>query len=312
MFLKSLLFSTVFTFFGYQLYAQASGDAGIGTIGNFDETYHDSASAKKYEADLLFNYATANGGLSYYQPQVNLRKFNKNGSFLELRLPVSIINQSSTNTTTSGMGDILVTYNGNLAIKNKQIKFSLGTRISFSNSFLGNDSTTFSEPMAQQPGLGTIDLLAAANYDLNPYLSAAVGIQVPVINYNKNIGQGLNQNGTPGGFIVNDFHRQPDVMLKLIGHYGPAKFKLNGGLTGIIHLGDDYYSASTGATYFEGNYYLRNSLGIYLNANLSLNYIINKRVIIGLFYSQSLVSPDTNSGGLARNWIISPKVTYAF
>ena len=158
--------------------------------------------------------------------------------------------------------------------------------------------------MTLQTGLGTTDLVAAASYDICPYLSVGSGIQLPLLQYNKN--------NTPlytfGAVVVNGngYRRKSDALLKLTGHYTTGKLKLNGGLLGIFHLADDYYNT------VYGKYALINSKGTTINWNIDASYPFAKKYMINLLYAAPVKTRSNIPDGLARSKISSVKITYAF
>jgi hypothetical protein len=296
----------VFAFIEPTVSAQGCSDGGICTIGNYGND-HPQASGKpvtKHELDLLFTMATHGKQERFFQPQINYRLFRKNNSYFEFRVPLNVATNKWYGVTTTGIGDIIATYNNKL-FQSRQpvISYSLGLRISLTDATKKDERNVASYPMSLQTGLGTTDLLIAANYAPIKYLSLGGGLQVPIWQYNKN-----KAVFSPGieSFKGEGYRRRPDALLKLTGHYSIHKLKLNAGVLSIFHLGEDYYK-----TYF-GNYYLDGSSGITLNWNVEAGYSFGKKWMIGLTVAQPFKTRAYIPDGLARSRIISPRISYVF
>ena len=287
--------------------SQGCSDAGVCTIGNFyaNHTLMMPAKKDKNEIDLAFNYGAHLKDERFYQLQANYRLIKSNGSFFEFRLPFNIAKNTSSGISVNGIGDMVSTYNSKFSIaKTKHIDYSLGFRVSFSNADKSDGKNKYTYPMTLQTGLGTTDLVAAASYDICPYLSVGSGIQLPLLQYNKN----NIPLYTLGAVVVNGngYRRKPDALLKLTGHYTTGKLKLNGGLLGIFHLADDYYNT------LYGKYALINSKGTTINWNIDASYPFAKKYMINLLYAAPVKTRSNIPDGLARSKISSVKITYAF
>lgn len=287
--------------------SQGCSDAGICTAGNFyaNHAFTPAKKKQKNEIDFAFNYGAHLKDERFYQLQANYRFIKSDGSFFEFRLPFNIAKNTSSGVSVNGIGDIVTTYNNKFSIgKTKHIDYSLGFRLSFSNADRNDRTSMYSYPMTLQTGLGTTDLIVAASYDICPYLSAGTGIQVPLLQYNKNIIPLYTLNGA----VVNGdgYRRKSDALLKLTGHYTTGKLKLNGGVLGIFHLNDDYYNT------VYGKYDLINSKGTTINLNIDASYPLGKKYMIGLLYAEPIKTRSNIPDGLARSRILNTKLTYAF
>ncbi len=305
--IKKIIGLSLLSFYTHTAMAQGCSDAGVCTIGDFYA--HQIAAAKKAflknELDIAFTYGTHGQYERFYQPQVNYRRIMRDGSFLEFRLPLSIASNSALNKTTSGIGDLTATYNSRFDLmKDHPLKYSLGLRISFSSADKKDSKNDYSYPMSLQTGLGTTDLLAAASYDFGKYISVGTGLQIPVIQYNKNV---IIFDFFSNPLVTaSDYHRKSDALLKLTGHYQWGKIKINGGALAIFHLGDDYYDLGS------QKYFLKGSGGTTLNWNIEPSYAVTKKLMIGILYAEPFKTRINIPDGLARSRIVSPKVTYSF
>ncbi len=290
--------------------AQGCSDAGFCTAGNFsahdiDANGTTKKSVHKNEVDISFNYGTHGKNEVFYQPQINYRAIKNNGSFFEIRLPVNIAKDKSTGVSTSGIGDIIASYNNRFSVgKKDKIDYSVGVRVSFYDASKGNPVKIESYPMFLQSGLGTTDLIAVINYDIVKYLSIGTGVQVPLIQYNNN--KIIIQPLLIGNWVGDGYRRKPDALLKLTGHYKTGKLKLNAGVLGIFHLANDYYNSSM------GKYTLQNSKGTTINWTADFSYAIADKCSFSLLYAEPLQTRKNIPDGLARSRIIIPKFTFGF
>ena len=309
--MRKSVFISILSCFAQATMAQGCSDAGVCTIGDFYAKRIEDAkkAVRKNEIDLSFNYGAHGSQERFYQPQINFRHIKKNGSFFEIRLPLSIARMTEfdgpNSLTNTGIGDITATYNNKFSLdKDHPVKYSVGLRISFSNADKSSGQTIYSYPMSLQNGLGTTDILAAASYDLGKYVSVGTGIQVPVIQYNKHVAKFV-----PAPFTVvngEGFRRKPDALLKLMGHYQWKQIKLNAGALGIFHLGEDHYNSSS------GKYVLEGSSGTTLNLTAELICALSKQWTVGILYAEPFKTRKIIPDGLARSRIVSAKLTFGF
>ena len=292
----------------HSLQAQGCSDAGFCTAGDFNSQHKSSASGISYknELDITFNYASHGKNERFYQPQLNYRFIKKNRAFFEFRLPLSTAKNTSSGVSTTGIGDILATYNHRFSVSKKnKIDYSVGFRVSLSDASKKAGNATASYPMYLQTGLGTTDFIAVANYDIIKYISIGAGLQLPLFQYNNN--KAIFSNSTGTGFITGEgYRRKPDALLKLTGHYQLGKLKINGTVLNIFHLADDYYNTS------NGKYSLTQSKGSTINLALDLSYAAGKKITLGILYASPYKTRKNIPDGLARSVVISPKLTIAF
>jgi len=309
MFIRSILCAVVLFFTVTIIHAQGCSDAGFCTAGNFN-ALHVSTAAKssfhKNEFDLLFNYGSHNKKREeFFQPQLNWRHIRNNGSFVELRLPLNHATDNINSISTTGIGDITATYNSKFLVKhNTRFDYSIGFRISFTEAGKAAAKGSNSYPMFLQNGLGTTDLIAVVNYDPVKYLSIGTGIQLPLIQYNRN--KQFLQPLFIGNLTSDGYRRNPDALLKLTGHYQTGKFKLNAGLLSIFHLANDYYTSSL------GKYKIQDSKGTTINWTADCSYAFSGKWMLNLLYAEPIVTRKSIPDGLARSRIIVPKITFAF
>jgi hypothetical protein len=285
--------------------AQGCSDAGVCTIG--DRYNHPPNYARavnyKHELDISFTYATHGRNERFYQPQFNYRYKQNSQSFIELRIPLNIANANSI--TVTGIGDLTATWNSQFRItKKNSIKYAVGLRASLTSADKHKADSAYSYGMELQNGLGTTDLLAALCYDLGKYISFGTGVQMPLMQYNKNRLQ-LDPNSFP--YTIENYRRKPDALLKITGHYAWDKLKLNTGLLAIFHLGNDHYTNP-----MWGKYVLEGSKGTTLNWTADINYAFTKQWMFGLLYARPFQTRKNIPDGLARTMIINAKLTYSF
>ena len=290
-----------FIFLHQTVLAQGCSDAGFCTIGNFNAIHQQAGEQilQKNEIDISFIYGTHGKSEKFYQPQINYRFIKKSGAFYELRLPFNIAKNTNTGISNSGIGDATITYNSRI----KKIDYSLGLRVSFTNADKSVKNSMGSLPMYLQSGLGTTDILIVANYDIVKFIRVSTGVQLPVLQYNKNIAVFTDVIGVVTG---TGYRRMPDALLKLTGHYATGKIKVSGGVLSIFHLANDYYNTS------HGKYVLQQSKGTTINFNVELGYALSNKITFDLLFAEPIVTRKNIPDGLARSRIFAPKITYSF
>jgi hypothetical protein len=287
------------------LFSQGCSDAGFCTIGDFNSQHKsaESVTFHKNEIDISFTYATHGKNEKFYQPQINYRLIKRNKSFFEFRLPLNSAKNTSSGISNTGVGDVMATYNNSISASKNKIDYSVGFRVSLTNAGQKASNASQSYPMYLQPGLGTTDLLAVANYTFVKYISIGTGIQLPLLQYNKNK---ILFYPASGVIAAEGYRRKPDALLRLTGHYQAGKFKANGTVLGIFHLADDYYKT------MAGKYSLTGSKGTTLNYVFDFSYAAGSKLSFGLLYASPFKTRKNIPDGLARSSVISLKLTLAF
>jgi hypothetical protein len=290
---------------GQHLFSQGCSDAGFCTIGDFNSQHKSAASGTfhKNEIDIAFTYGTHGKNEKYYQPQLSYRLIKRNNSFFEFRLPLNSTKNTSSGISNTGIGDITATYNSSISASKNKIEYSLGVRMSLTDASKKAVNANQSYPMYLQPGLGTTDLIAVANYTIVKYISVGTGIQLPLLQYNKNKTLFYP---TSGVVSAEGYRRKPDALLRITAHYQAGKFKINGTALGIFHLADDYYNTS------NGKYSLTGSKGTTLNYVFDFSYAPGNKISFGLLYASPFKTRKNIPDGLARSSVISPKLTLSF
>ncbi|MEP6676365.1 MAG: hypothetical protein ABJA78_14470 [Ferruginibacter sp.] len=300
--IQILLITLLLLIFSGSAAAQGCSDAGFCSLSAF----HSSQPAKKQtknELLLSYTYSTHLKNERFYQPQLNYKRFTKNESFFEFRLPFNTAKDKFNNISNSGIGDLTTTFNGRFKIKNKVVDYSAGLRISLSDASDEMKNSAVSLPMFLQSGLGTTDLLAIVNYHVSKYFGIGTGLQAPLFQYNRNQ---IILSGNQMIISAEGFRRKPDALLKLTGNYNFWKLQFTGALLGIYHLGNDHYNS------MQGKYILAGSEGTTLNFSIETSYEIGKNCRLSFLFAEPFKTRSNIPDGLARSKVFNPKLSFNF
>jgi hypothetical protein len=235
-------------------------------------------------------------------PQVEIKIANEKGYF-EFKLPYIVASGNAGKNF--GIGDLMATYSLPVKMKSKSMSMSAtgGFRFGLGNAADANVGKPF--PMAYQTSLGTTDVLLGANLKWQKYLSIALGIQQPVLQYNNN---GYEKTGYRGNdtsyFASSKLKRAGDVMLRIEGRYDfKEDFGISVGPQVIYHFMEDKMTSSKGV---ESN--VVGSSGPTLNVVGGLYYKA-KTWIFDLNAGVPVIKKDAQPDGLSRTWVVIPRFT---
>jgi uncharacterized protein YaiE (UPF0345 family) len=284
-----------------QVNAQGSSDAGIGSVGCLQNGHMKFETARSTVAGSVA-VGMGENDTKIITPQVEIKIANEKGYF-EFKLPYQVI--SGKVGTNFGIGDLMATYSLPVKMKSKSMSMSAtgGFRFGLGNAGDGNVGKPF--PMVYQTSLATTDVLLGANLKWQKYLSIALGVQQPVIQYNIN---GYEKTGYRGNdtsyFASSKLKRSGDVMLRIEGRYDfKEDFGISAGPLVMYHLMEDKMTSST-ATEFS----VVGSSGLTLNVVAGV-YYKTKTWIFDLNAGVPVIKRDAMPDGLSRTWVVIPRFT---
>jgi hypothetical protein len=284
-----------------QVNAQGGADAGLSSVGCLQNGYI------KFETTRSTVGASVAVGMGekdtkIITPQVEIKIANEKGYF-EFKLPYIVASGNAGKNF--GIGDLMATYSLPVKMKSKSMSMSAtgGFRFGLGNAADANVGKPF--PMAYQTSLGTTDVLLGANLKWQKYLSIALGIQQPVLQYNNN---GYEKTGYRGNdtsyFASSKLKRAGDVMLRIEGRYDfKEDFGISVGPQVIYHFMEDKMTSSKGV---ESN--VVGSSGPTLNVVGGLYYKA-KTWIFDLNAGVPVIKKDAQPDGLSRTWVVIPRFT---
>ncbi len=286
----------------HDLMAQGCSDAGFCTIGAMKAGTN---TTKNSSIGLSFGINGGEEGTSIFIPQIELtKKLGKKG-FLEAYIPFVIA--SGDLGDNASIGDLILTYTRQIhREKSIVINSTISTRISTGNADATDNNMAL--PMPYQSNLGTTDLILGLSAKWRKHLSAAVGYQQPIIQYNKNdyLPANLSGNATGDYFASRQLERKGDVLLRIQGHISIKKFGIAAGPLFIYHLGEDIVTLSNGSELS-----LTGSDGLTLNITANAYYQFkNWRADVSV--GTPTIVRDSRPDGLTRSFTLVPRITYNF
>ncbi len=279
-----------------ETFAQGCSDAGICTI--------NSLNADKLQTNLKNNVRIGiqNGkgddGINIWGSYI---EYYLNGTIpgLEIGGRINFISETSPSLSNQGLSDIFLTAN---YLMQSNFSFAAGIKLPLNDANEKFDSIDAGMPMGFQTSLGTFDLVLGAGYRIGGF-RIDIGYQQP-LNNNKNTYLSTDfPPGAPFGKYqsTNQFERKPDIMLRAAYEFAASKkFRIIPSVLPIFHLGEDKFTDSSGVVSA-----ITGSDGLTLNANLMIEYIINKNNAIVLGGAVPLVTRDSRPDGLGRKYLLN-------
>ncbi|WP_153797286.1 hypothetical protein [Foetidibacter luteolus] len=164
-------------------------------------------------------------------------------------------------------------------------------------------------PLDYQASIGTWDFIAGINYIINNKWEINGGLQVPVIQRNKNTFfpdefMGMKADGFAP---TNNFRRKSDVLARL-GYYiqlAAASISIKPNLLAIYHTGKDSYEDR-----FGKRTTLQGSAGLTLNAGIAATKKFTNGNILEVVAATPFITRDVRPDGLTRSAVFN--VQYSF
>ena len=189
------------------------------------------------------------------------------------------------------------------------IRFLAGFKIPFTSSNSKNASGK-PLPLDYQSSIGTYDVIGGVNYVIHQKLELDAGVQVPVIQHNKNtfFPDEYNDNRALKFAPTNNFRRKSDVLIR-VGYYFPLSKSLSAkpSLLAIYHLGEDTYENRFGkSTSIAG------TNGLTLNAGIILTWQFKNSDRFEIVLATPLIVRDVRADGLTRKFVANIQYSIPF
>ncbi len=294
--MKQLIIITLFSFLiSLQSYAQGCSDAGFCTINAL------KGDLKKTNS-LALSTAISSGenGTSIITPQLELKKSVGMKGVVEMRLPFNIASGDAG--SHSGIGDLMATYTRPI-IKKMSVNATIGTKISLGNATATDGGQPL--PMPYQSNLGTTDIIIGVSAKWKKYVSAAIGYQQPVIQYNDNA-YTKTASTYNTYFESANLERSGDVLVRAQGHFDRSNWGISAGPLLIYHLADDKITYPNGVTAS-----VTGSQGATLNLAGNV-YVKVKSWQIDISAGSPFMVRTARPDGLTKSWTVIPRLTYNF
>jgi hypothetical protein len=302
------LFLIICFFSSFQFtYSQGCSDAGVCTLGGMKSGQNDM---EKFSIALNTQYGLGEQGVGILSPQLEL--FAKTGTLSGIQLKLPYIFTNGNLGTNSSFGDITLGYTQRSEEKNDKIfGFNIGLKFATgsTNALYTKSALPISLPMPYQTGLGTNDLLLGGNMIYKKNWLFALGVQVPLIQNNKNsfdtslIGNDMDARQY---FSSSQLIRRPDLVVRI-----DRKIKLNDqlhanlGFIPIYHLGNDESQIGN-----NKKMVIENSDGLTLNFASSLSYKFSETFETHLRFATPLMVRKVRPDGLTRSMVLGLELKY--
>jgi hypothetical protein len=289
------------------LYGQGCSDAGFCSLGVLKN--NTTRSNVKNSVILGANYGAGEQGTSTFNPYIGYNiKGNEHFSY---QLKATAAYASGSLGSNFNMGDVFgfVNYTPN-PVANRRLSFLGGIKIPLSEA---NDKNEEGKPlpMAYQSSLGTFDFIGGLNYIINNQWEVNGGLQIPVIQKNKNsFFPDEYSDSTINNFPpTNLFKRKSDVLFR-IGYYFHLKessITIKPNILGIYHLGEDSYQNKVGE---REN--ISGSAGLTLNLGLIASKRFKNKDEMEFIVAAPAVVRDVRPDGLTRSLVINVQYSINF
>lgn len=283
--------------------AQGCSDAGFCTIGAMKAG--GNTANRNNSIGLSYGINSGEEGTSILIPQLELSGSIGKKGYIEANIPFVIA--SGDLGSNASLGDLILTYTRQLRSKEPiVINGTIGTRISTGNADATDKGIAL--PMPYQSNLGTTDLILGLSVKWEKYISAAIGYQQPIIQYNENgyLPTNLSGNATGDYFPSRQLDRKGDILLRIQGHLTLKKFGIAAGPLFIYHLGEDIITLTNGSELS-----LTGSNGLTLNITANAYYQTNRwRADVSV--GTPTIVRDSRPDGLTRSFTLVPRITYIF
>lgn len=303
---------------------QGCSDAGAcsaGPIGQLQILQDSLPTASEYahSARLVFSDAVGEQNVAITQviPELDLGLGERWG--VQVKVPyVSTIGDLG---STNGVGDITVAA-AYIFVKEaeRRITGTLGLRLPTGRTDAGIVENTLVQeirplPMPYQTGLGTVDLLAGAEWRYKHYV-VAVAYQHVLSQDNKNTfshaAWDLDEKAARY-FESNGLERMDDAVLRLQYAFVAGKVELQPGLLGIYHVQPDTrLEQLMDMDPMLQRVPVEGSQGLTLNGTVDLRYKLSQRWALELGAGMPFITRKERPDGLTRHYVLNLGVRFRF
>ena len=281
--------------------AQGCSDAGICTLPSFRPQREIIVKENKHELKAGIALGIGEQSVAAIDPfigyNLNIKKYR-----LETRLSYGI--RTGNGISVNGPGDVFVINSFDVTRK-----VSLSAGVKFPIEFNKKITAHAHLPMAYQPSLGTIDIVAGMSYRMSN-LQIALGIQQPVGKLNENL---FSSTSFPINSRLSEFHatrsfdRKGDVLLRVSRPISVNdRFTFSPGFLGIYHINEDRFMSVTDS-YEE----IEGSAGMTINASVFLDFKLKENGMLSANLGFPLLVRQTRPDGLTRSFVIGFDYTFS-
>jgi hypothetical protein len=287
--------------------AQGCSDAGFCSLSVLKNQQNNNPNKNSFSIGA--NYGIGEQNTHSINPYIEYsRKLNSNFS---LQTKITAAYATGFLGSSFNAGDIFgfVTYT--TQSKNKLNSFSLlsGVKVPLTSSNDKNNSG-YPLPLDYQSSLGTFDFIAGFNFIANQKWELNAGLQIPLINNNKNTFF-PDEYSDPKALkfaLTNNFERKSDALVRL-GYYIklPKSITIKPNLLAIAHLANDTYEDR-----FGKRQTINNSAGLTLNGGIVATKYFNTKNELELVTATPFIVRDIRPDGLTRSAVINLQYKFNF
>ncbi len=289
------------------LLSQGCSDAGFCSLGILKNNRHSEAEKYSLSIGSAFGLGEQNTGIlnSYIEFGV------KQNDHLSYQLKLTSVYAGGFLGSVFNLGDAFGFINFTPERSGKdQISFLSGFKIPLS---FANDKNSLGKPLPldYQSSLGTFDLIEGINYIGNGKWEFNAGIQIPVINKNKNtfFPDEYSDRRVENFLPTNNFKRKGDALLRA-GRYlfiEGTSIVLKPNILAIYHLGNDRFENRLGK-----NESIPGSAGLTLNAGLTASKRFKNNNQLEIITAAPFIVRDKRPDGLTRSIVINVQYSFSF
>jgi hypothetical protein len=305
--MKKIIFLSISLPLFMSAFSQGCSDAGFCSLGILKN--NTVVSGKKYSISIGANYGAGEQNTSTFNPYIEyLVKVNDH---LSAQLKITSVYATGFLGSTFNIGDIFGFVNYTIKPKSlNRLSFLSGIKIPLSYS---NDKNKEGKPLPldYQSSIGTYDFITGVNYIAREKWELNAGIQIPVIQKNKNTffpdeySDPLIDNFS----ATNNFKRKSDALLR-VGHYlllKKSSVTLKPNILAIYHLGEDSYENR-----FGQKESITGSNGLTMNAGIMATKRFKNSNQLEIVAAAPFIVRDTRPDGLTRSIVVNVQYSFLF
>lgn len=308
---------------------QGCSDAGVCTAGPIGQLHlwQDSAADVvdyRHYARVQYSYAVGEQGVVVMQVQPELSVGITDRFSLQMKVPYVSANGNLGNN--SGLGDLIATSSyAFIKEPDRMLTGTVGLRLPTGSTDAKENGIPIGMatlnvfvplPMPYQTGLGTMDLLLAAQYRYKRW-TTAIAYQHVLEQGNENTFSHEAWSGNTdarGYFESYHLERADDLVVRLQYAYGCGRLSLQPGLLAILHMKEDTY-LFTGIPFVRppmSRLPVSGSQGLTLNITADLRYKLTEQWAVEATLGTPVVTREVRPDGLTRSLVTGFGLRYRF
>ena len=289
------------------LFSQGCSDAGFCSLGVLKN--NTTATGKKYSIAIGASYGAGEQNTSSFNPYLEYAV--KVGNHLSYQVKITSVYANGFLGSSFNLGDVFGFVNYTAKPKSiNRLSFLIGIKIPLSYA---NDKNKDGKPLPldYQSSIGTFDLIEGVNYIIREKWELNAGIQIPIIQKNKNTFFPDEYSYPPiSNFpATNNFKRKSDALVR-VGHYlylKKSSITLKPNILAIYHLGEDSYENR-----FGKRESINGSDGLTINAGIIASKRFKNNNQLEIVAAAPFIVRDSRPDGLTRSFVVNIQYSFIF